>query len=231
MKHLSLTIGIASLISLSSFGSAANAGTISFSDSIPMTLTDWDNLSVDLQKFDSSHGTLNSVELTLKGNVEGDVFFESQSGSVGMITTSLGSIIELDGPNGHDLEVTSLIERVDSVASFDGINDFDGGSGKTLLDLNSSKSVSLLFTDEIDLSLFTGSGFINLAALATGTSIFTGPGNVIAESNNSAGADVTVTYNFTTSQTSVPESSSILGMSVAVAAIGSFVSKRRVKQA
>lgn len=231
MNHLSLTIGVTSLISLSTLGSAASAGTLSFSDSIPMTHTDYSEL-VSLPMFDSSQGILNSVELKLEGMVEGDVFFENQSNLSASITTALGSSIELQNPDATTLllEVLPLVTTTTNVTAYDGVVDFAGTSGKTFLGETMSANKSALFNDASNLALFTGSGNIDLPVLAVGKSEITGPGNLSDQFNNLAAAKVTVTYNFTTQQ-EVPESSAILGMSAAVAVIGSFASKRRFKQA
>ena len=86
---------------------AANGGPLTdgpYTDTVPVTGTDWVGQTVSIQQFDPALGTLVGIEFTLAGHVEGSAGFENldllspQTGTV-----NLTAEIELQNPD------TSLI--------------------------------------------------------------------------------------------------------------------------
>jgi hypothetical protein len=177
---------------------AATGSTLTFSDSIPVTNTNW-SLSVSLPKFDPALGTLNSVTLTLDGHIEGQAAVESTDASQTTITTQFRADITLARPDNSVIAI--VIPQVDNMvtlAAFDGTIDFAGPSGMTFANLMQNASQSVTSPPPLsDLALYTGVGNIVLPVTAVGTSVATGSGNVITQFTTKASAVVTVVYQFT----------------------------------
>lgn len=205
----------------------AQAATISYDSSLPAQLTDFDSI-LSIPKFDSSLGTLDSVLLTLTGNVEGALGLENRGPSVANITANLSSSISLRRPDDNsDLLVTLPAAMFNyTLPGYDGAFDFDGTSGLTEDDLSASDEDSATYTDAADLALFLGAGTLDLPVFAVGTSSATGPGNVAQFFDTFAGASINVTYNYTENTTSVPEPGMTLGM---LALGGGMMAKRKLK--
>lgn len=177
---------------------AASADTISYMDTIPLQSTNWVN-SVSIPKFNPALGFLDSIELKLKGNVEGSIEFESLDAGPATVTTSLAAMIQLKRPdNSLITAVTPNFNTSDNVTAFDGVIDFGGGSGRSYFDLNAMELSTYDSPPPLsDLALFTGVGNILLPVQATAVSTAGGAGNLLAAFVTNAGATVMVTYNYT----------------------------------
>jgi hypothetical protein len=173
----------------------AGTATVQFSDSVPLTTTNW-NRTVTLPQFDPSLGTLISVTLTLDGRIEGSAAVESNDSSPITITTQFKADITLARPDNSVLAV--VIPQVNNVANLapsDGTLDFAGPSGMTFANLMQSAQQSVTSPPPAsDLVLFTGVGNIILPVTAMGTSQAVGSGNVTTQFATKAAAIVTVVY-------------------------------------
>jgi hypothetical protein len=172
------------------------AATVSFSDSVALTTTNWSN-TMTVDQFDPSLGTLLSVEVDLSGGVEGDYKFESLDAAATTVTGDLEAAISLNRPDGTLLvQSIPVVTKVDGVSAFDKSIDFGGTSGITYLGLSASDQDVVTLADSADLALFTGPGSISLPVGAEGMSSATGAGNLITQFRTAAGADVVVTYTY-----------------------------------
>ncbi len=200
-----LLAGVALLLAT---GSVGHAATEMFSATYPgptgtgFTLTDW-TTSLTVTKFDPALGVLQSIDFVLTGRVQGSAAFESRDAKANVITTNLSASITLDRPDNSQLAVVvPLVSMMTSATAYDGVLDFGGTSGATFNGLQSSL-VDTVAGDKAasDLALFTGSsgapGSISLSAAATGQSSASGSGNLVSQFTTNAGADFTVTYNYT----------------------------------
>ncbi len=173
----------------------AGTATVTFSDSVPLTTTNWDR-TVTLPKFDPALGTLISVSLTLDGRIEGQAAVESSDSSAITITTQFKADITLARPDTSVLAV--VIPQVNNTANlqpFDGTLDFNGPSGTTYPNLMQSAQQTVTSPPPLsDLVLFSGAGNIILPVLARGTSQAIGSGNVTTSFATKAAAIVTVVY-------------------------------------
>jgi hypothetical protein len=214
MRSLLVAAGIVLAVSTS-----ATAETISFSDSIPLSLTSWSS-SVSVSKFDPSLGTLNSITFELSGHVEGGAKFESLDSSPTTVTMNLTADIELQRPDTSTIVITTpLVQTVDSVTAYDDVLDFGGTSGKTYTNLSADDSDSAVSPPPAsDLTLFTGLGNITLPVTATGASSGTGAGNLVLQFNAMASATVKVTYDYEP----VPEPFALRLLSVGTVALCAY---------
>ena len=182
---------------LAGAASAASAATISFSQSLGNTATDFDNRVVGgIARFDSSLGTLNSATITLQGVVSGTAQYENFGGSPATININLASRVALSGAGLGELVVTLptvILSR--ATTGFDGTLDFGGTSGGTITGLTTTDTNTSTITGTA-LAGFIGSGFVNLTMTGTGQSSSTGPGSLFIGLMTDAGGSVTVTYDY-----------------------------------
>ncbi|WP_458324546.1 choice-of-anchor E domain-containing protein [Roseobacter sp. A03A-229] len=176
---------------------ASAAATISFSDTVAIQPTDWSE-TASVSQFDPSLGTLTSVRVTLFGEVEGNAAAESLDGSPSEVTLDVEARITATGAGlpaalGVVAPVASVVE---TFTAFDGVVDFDGGSGATFLGLTSDDSVVNIFNDAATLAFFTGLGTADIDLTGEGLSSGSGAGTLLTQFSTSAGATLTVEYTF-----------------------------------
>lgn len=189
-----------SLVALALTGTALSGAaqqTQCFTDSIPLQATNWSN-TVTIPKFDPNLGTLQSIQFSLTGRIEGSARAESLDAAPTVVTTSFSANITLTRPDLTPLVVTLPIANfMDSFTAFDGTIDFLGTSGETHAGIMTSDTQMQTSPPPLsDLALFTGAGNIVLPVTATGQSIATGAGNLITQFLTDAAADVQVCYTY-----------------------------------
>ena len=203
--------------------SSVSADTITSSYSIPWSDTDWDAF-FDVAKFDPTLGTLNSIAFTFQGDIQGSADFENRSSSPAQVTLKLSSILQLQRPDSTLLvEAIPLYDITTNVTAYDNVLDYGGTSGHTYSGLTASKTESYVSSLLSDLTLFTGSGNINLPVTATATSRISGPGNLIGGFSTEASALATITYDYTP----VPEPSSMVALLAGMGGLAGLIRRRR----
>ncbi len=221
-----LLVGLTSAAMMTStlaLAGAAEAATISFSDSFGLESTNVIDALLSVQKFDASLGTLTKVSLAFNGLIQGDAKIESLDSQAANVTFNLGgSLTLLDGTNTlpnpiFDVAVSASDSK--AVSAFDGLIDFAGTSGASFDGLVASTSGTEVYTDSTLLSFFTGSGPLDFLFTALASSQVTGAGNIISQITTKAGAGITVTYHYDPAETeSVPEPSVLLGLGTVLGA-------------
>jgi uncharacterized repeat protein (TIGR01451 family) len=177
-----------------------SAAEVTTTASFGPVLTNWES-TLTIDQFDPALGQLTKVEVTLRGAIDGDAKFESTDPNPTMVTLNLSADIELKRPNNNSfLKVAPLAKRTVQAGPFDGVVDFGGTSGATLINLTDSKSDTTVLTAAADLALFTGPGQITLPVRARGTSSDNGSGNLITEYRVAAEASVRVVYTYDTAR-------------------------------
>ncbi len=188
---------------------AAQASTITFSDSVATQTTDF-NQSVTVSQFDPSLGTLNSILFELTGNVTGSIKLESGDAKAATATGDLASEISLENLDNSPLvAVLPTVTKTQNLSKFDGAYDFAGTSGITFAGLSDTQTESKTLTTKNVFTPFIGTGNITLPVVAIAKSKATGSGNLLALINTSAGANLKVVYDYTSNDKppqKVPES-------------------------
>jgi len=207
---------------------AVNAATISFTDSVPVTSTGW-NLSVTLDKFDNSLGTLTGITFELTGEVSGQARYESEDLSPALVSLDLQATINLDGSGlglGSIVQVLPVANVTENATAFDGSFDFGGTSGGTFPGLSETATDTGVIAPA-NFALFIaapGDTTFSLDVDATGSSTGSGGGNLTTNFTTNASAEVTVTYTYTSND--IPEPATLALISAGLAGVG-FVRSRR----
>jgi collagen type I/II/III/V/XI/XXIV/XXVII alpha len=159
--------------------------------------TGWtDDLSV--AKFNPTLGTLTAVNISLTGNEDatiGAANLDASSATVDATETATLTLA-LPGPTATVAAAPSVTDSM-SLAAYDGTQDFYGASGRLDQGLTATANGSLELYLSADLAAFTGSGTITLPLSAVGVSNLTGPGNLLTELLDQAGASVSISYTYT----------------------------------
>ncbi|MGL4603022.1 MAG: choice-of-anchor E domain-containing protein [Iodobacter sp.] len=203
------------LASMTSFAASAAVQTLSFSGNHSLQNTNWTD-SLNIQKFNTALGALQSVSLDLYSNVTGTARFESLDSSATTVALDLGGIIRLAtaAADATLITVNPLVANKYNVTAFDGSIDLGGTSGKTINGLQAADSASVTLNSASWLSFFTGSDTVALNLTAAGKSSASGSGNLISQFSTNADAGYKVTYNYIATPVPEPETYALMGLGV-----------------
>lgn len=201
MSRFSVLTGLALGAALFVAPASAQTAQVCFSNSIPLTNTNWSN-SVSVSKFDTGLGTLQSISFQLSGNIAGAVRIESLDTAATVVQTNFQATLTLTRPDLSVIVVTIPIANFnDSLTSYDGTTDFGGTSGVSHLGITANAVNSATSPPPAsDLVLFSGPagspGNIVLPVTGVGSSVATGSGNLITQFQTQAAAQVQVCYTY-----------------------------------
>lgn len=207
---------------------AAEAGMVTYSDSISVTTTNWSN-HLNVSKFDTSLGTLNSVTITFGGTVVSNAKVESLDAALSTITAKSSAELTLKYSDGTLLfDETPTNSKTFNASAFDGVIDFGGTSGHSFGDVTAtiSPNDTTVLTSGTEFAAFEGSGTYSFITATSDHSSTTGAGNLISQVSTKAGDNVSVTYNYTAAST-VPEPSSAVTAAIGAAVCGLVACLRR----
>jgi hypothetical protein len=188
---------LAGLMLPMALGSAGvEAGMIVQTGTVALNFTDFhDGTSLVFDQYDSSHGPLTSVEITMDGTMRNLISGEYRGATVTITYTARGNL-SLTSPNGHDLGLTL---DLNTARTLNGAADDFGDEP-----VDTSDSADVTYTTAGDLAAFLGNSTFLLPFWASATQTFhVDGGNAFADIATEAGASVTLTYRF------VPEPSSL----------------------
>lgn len=193
-------LGLASAILLGATASA-QIQQVCFTDSFPLTNTNW-NGNMTVSKFDTALGTLQSIDFTLGGSIEGTAKDESTDNGPTVVTLNFQATLTLTRPDLSVIVVTvPLANFNDSLGPFDGTIDFAGPSGMShTVPPTGASNMATSPPPASDLVLFSGPpgspGNISLPISGVGSSFASGSGNVITSFTTRASATCTVCYKY-----------------------------------
>ncbi len=173
------------------------AETVSYTDTIPLTATNWDQ-QLTLPRFDPAVGVLTEIEFLLTGKVNGTAKIENLDAASATVTAQSYATVRLQRPDGTFITMaTPIASRSARLATFDGIIDFAGGSGTIISGIDGIDiSERTVLTAPTDLVAFTGADEIALQVNTTGASNASGAGNLGLSFSTLVSAAITVTYHF-----------------------------------
>ena len=232
------TLSVAAIASVFAITESARAASLSFSDSIDLQRTNFTDEVLSVSQFDASLGTLTGVELAVSGIVQGSVKYESLDAVNSIVTADVAALLEVSGGPSNEVlfQVEPTVIANESATAFDGVLDFNGSSGGSFTTDAGSETGLVSYSDPEFLSFFTGTDSIELLVSAIANSAVTGPGNLFANIQTKAGAEVVVTYQYdeftpdtpNTSTASTPEPATLLSL-MALSGLGMVVRKRQVQ--
>jgi hypothetical protein len=193
MKPLISLLAAGAVVVGCATNASANTETFTTSTPVSSSLTDWNN-TLAFQQFNSSLGTLNSVELTLSSGITTILTVQNMgTSSHGGVKTEMTVMVE-DAGNHFNLDVPQL----DILSSR---YTYNLGAGKSatsgLLSATGSYS-SEDYTLAAILNEFTGNGVIDLdASTYTTTDLSNTGGNTASSQVTDASLTGTVTYDYT----------------------------------
>lgn len=211
---------------------SARAATISYSDSYGFASTDWGggsspdgSVTLTLDKFDPSLGTLSSVTLECVAELNATWGIENKDAQAKDYTGNITATVTFELPSGFfdqsSVAPQAQASQAVSLGSFDGVVDYSGTSGATISGITASGSESP--TNPV-LSMFLaslGDTTFDLLVGATASTSTTGGGSVSEYYLTQAKGTATVTYTYVP----VPESG-LTPWLIGLGAIG-FVRFRR----
>jgi hypothetical protein len=191
------------------FPSVVRATVETENGSLPATLTSYNDASVGVQQFDPGLGMLESV--TIEANATGNFtqYYQNISTAAGdTIAVSQTLDMTLGLGSGTLLNLSQVNQQSYDVSAWNGSPPFLTGTagGTAKYDVTAFNQTTL--TSPADLAAFIGSGDIDLllSAMAFGSVTDINGGNFFGGSSVTAGANLTVVYNYNT----IPETSTWL---------------------
>ncbi len=182
------------------FVGQSNAASYSVEHTKGSELTEWDtdNTPFTLAKFDTSLGTLQSVQITISSSALTSIFVTNSavSSSSGNVRTSLtlsltSSNVTLSGGIGNNVTLEFLVPGDRQYYSL------GAGQSTEFLNLSNSGTVSFLYNSGLALTEFSGPGDIlfDLTTLTETSQSNTG-GNTGSSQQTTANGTVKVTYTY-----------------------------------
>jgi uncharacterized repeat protein (TIGR01451 family) len=163
----------------------------------PVTPTNWTG-ALTLPQFDPSLGTLNAVQVSVRGFVQGDVQYENTGPNAAVISATHAVTISISLPNSLVVRSIPSRTRVDLVPAFDQVLDFGGSSGRTFA-ISNTENVSMTLISASEMAPFIGLSTLSMPAEALGVSFIRGPGNLSALLRaQAASVVVAITYSYST---------------------------------
>lgn len=207
---------------------SATAGIITQNDSINYQLTGFQNQEMSFEKFNDESGryVLDSVTISLSGDVLGQAEMENRGEQASLIEFTLGALLSLTTDTGQEL-ITILPEFSDtfSATAFDGLIDYSGTSGAVYSGIHAFHTESVTFFDTNSIALFLGLGSMSTFLSSDAQSNVSGGGNLSSAFISDARGAIDVSYNFTDTTVDVPEPTSIAILGLGL--IGVAFAKRK----
>lgn len=157
--------------------------------------TNW-NQSVTVPQFDPALGTLTGIQVTFRARARGLFGIENLDAGAAQITSTFGATITLrDHASTPVVVLMPTVSFIDSLARFDGVIDFRGTSG--VLHDNVVATGADGYQPSLtpaNLAAFVGTGVVPFSASAVGTSLASGPGNLVSQFSTNANGTLDVCY-------------------------------------
>lgn len=209
----------ATLACVMGYASVSHASTTAtYTASVSMETLEWSH-ALSVPKFDSTLGTLESVTLTLGGNILANLKLENQDQTPHTIKASdvaylnllslSSSCVNYDprldpnynpllpSPSPCVLLVTYPAVTVNfDATAYDGSPDYGGTSGITYPAQNGADSRTFTTTSSSTLAYFVGSGNVSIPVATVGYASMSGASNALYSVDTQASADLTVVYTY-----------------------------------
>jgi hypothetical protein len=217
MTKVLLRILLATVVGFTA--TVAKADTMTVSASISGQTLSVSGVNLDVSKFDTSLGTLNSVQITLNGSVDFYVVIRNYGTNAVSITSSPKGQLNLYYSDSSSM-----------VSTYTNSNDFTFSlSAHSLRGIDLSASIDpavTTLTSGAEFDAFKGTGTCSFLTDITDLSSVTGSGNINFQAYRRGGDSVSVTYDYTPTS-SVPEPSTAVTAAIGVVVCGLVQRLRR----
>lgn len=182
-------------------------------------------------KFDSSLGTLTSIELIAEGNVKSNVMMENLEETPVEMQAELHATMRFK-VGSKTLSDTPEQTISETLAAFDGNADFDGDSAHDFgtTELTGSFN-SVVITNPTEMQAFissTGSGTVAVSEQTSATSCACGSGNLLAMIRSTTEGHVRVVYHYQPNNTLGPGNYKIVQVRTPTGYVDGFETKDNV---
>jgi hypothetical protein len=167
--------------------------------------------TAQVAQFDPSLGTLMSIDFVNTSTLQTEFQIENIDNEAGNVSSTVNGGVTVSVPGVSPLTASASVADSFDAPAFDGAIDFGGASGHDsgLKTGSGSNSVTNV-TNAGVLAEFEGTGTVAVSGHAAARSSVSGPGNVLALVNTSAGAQVQVVYHYVPSNALQPGTYTIL---------------------
>lgn len=160
------------------------------------TSADWSQ-TVRFAQFDPTLGTLQDVRVSIAATVDGTVSVESLEATPSTIGAALSGVVSVTGAGGAFIGTDTVVANGGaSLSAYDGVTDYLGNSGTVLAVSQSGTVESIYQPGNAGLAPFIGTGSIDLTASAGVRAGIAGPGSFEIQTASSAGAVVSLQYDY-----------------------------------
>jgi hypothetical protein len=224
MKKLTYTLVALAALSTAAVAQAATQTTTVNSNVIANAKIS--NGVLDLTKFNTSLGTLQSVKVELFSSFTPTLKVENLSNSsVSTINAKASEKLVLSASTGTLVVLQGSVTNTFSEAKYDGTSDYAGLSGAVYAPGATLFSNSAVFTDVGTLSLFSGAGAVHANLAGTATSEFNGTsGNTKSLSVTAFNGYANVTYTYAQP---VPEPETYAMLLAGLGLVGAIARRRK----
>lgn len=175
------------------------SATITQTQTVADSPTDWDT-TLAFQQFDPTLGSLQAVGLSLTGDIGGTVSIENLQPDAVSNTVSILGTVAASTPG---FVLSTIVEPTaasgpENLGGYDGTVDYAGPSGVVVSDLTQIATASTLQAASADPGPFVGTGTVPVTVSGQASVVESGPANLAMLSHTTAGAEVTLDYQYGT---------------------------------
>ena len=165
---------------------------------------------LSVAQFDSSLGTLTSVDVTIIGDINATAGVENLSDTAATVATTQTATISITPPATDNVTSYSAafaaptVSTSGTLAAYDGTTDDGGTSGRDVGGLTNTATTSFSLSSLQNLADFTGTGTISVPLSAVGSGSASGGSALQATLSATAGATVEISYGYTPTASDPP---------------------------
>lgn len=187
---------------------------------IASKMTPWTD-TLALSKFDTSLGTLTSVELYVESVDDGGIWLENLGPSATTIAVTIKSNIVVSNGSSTLVTCSPTINKSYDLKKYDDSFDWGGDSGVKDLGLAATDTKTVAITD---LASYQGVGNVVLSVVTSDASSHTGAANMVYRSDSSADAKARLIFTYEP----VPEPTSLVALATGLMGAFGFGLRRKL---
>lgn len=171
--------------------------TVAQTQTVAETASGW-SLPLSFAQFNPSLGTLTGVQVSVTGDINGNIAIENLGAATASVQAGLSGVIQVFGPGNTQIGGAFPITATTvNLGAYNSTGSFTGSAGTVIPGITSTASAMSVYSPgSVALAPFVGTGSITLTASGLAYLNETGGGNLATLSQVSAGANVSVQYDY-----------------------------------